>query len=141
MPRLILLTGEAFLVIGLFAAGSQFVLGGIGRIVGFHAASKAGALHALRPQVIERFDALFPCLEVQHHQVPFVDIGGDEEIQRLRLIDEGRTVGGEFEQPALIDLEAGLVGRLLFRAQEVEMLNRSALFEDRIPHILDRAMT
>src|SRR3546814_8212462 len=40
----------------------------------------------------------------------------------------------EFEQPALIDLEAGLVAILFFGAQEIEMLDRAALFEDRVPH-------
>src|SRR3546814_14574150 len=66
-------------------------------------------------------------------QVPFLDIGGDEEVQRRGLIDLGRAVGGEFEQPALVDLEAGLVAVLLVLRQEVEVLDAAAAFEDRVP--------
>jgi hypothetical protein len=45
---------------------------------------------------------------VEHQQVPLVDVGGDEQVQRLGLVDIGRAVGGELDQPALVDLEAGL---------------------------------
>jgi hypothetical protein len=43
------------------------------------------------------------------HQVPLLDVGGDVEVQALRLIDIGCAIGREFEQPALVDFEAGLV--------------------------------
>ena len=73
---------------------------------------------------------------MQHHQVPLVDIGGNIEVQALRLVDIGRAIGGEFEQPALVDFEAGLVDAAFSSgAQEVEMLDRAAVFEDRIPDI------
>src|SRR3546814_15147850 len=72
-------------------------------------------------------------LIVEHEQVPFLDIGGDEEVQARRLVDIGGAVGGEFEQPALVDLEAGLVAVLLVLGQEVEVLDAAALFEDRVP--------
>jgi hypothetical protein len=57
---------------------------------------------------------------VQHEQIPFLDIRRDEQVERLRLIDIGRAVRREFEQPALVDLEAGLERVLLFLAQEIE---------------------
>ena len=71
---------------------------------------------------------------MQHHQIPLVDIGGDKKVQALRLIDERRAVGGEIEQPALVDLEAGLEHALFLRAEEIEVLHAAALFQDRIPH-------
>jgi hypothetical protein len=69
-------------------------------------------------------------------QVPLIDVGRDEEVQRLRLADIGRAVGGEFEQPALVDLEAVLKTCLLLVAEEVEMLDRALVFEDRVPDAL-----
>ena len=73
---------------------------------------------------------------MEHHQVPFVDVGRDEQVEGLRLVDEGRAVGGELEQPALVDLEAGLEHVLFFLRQEVEVLDAAALLEDRVPHLL-----
>jgi hypothetical protein len=73
---------------------------------------------------------------VQHDQIPFLDIRRDEQIERLRLIDIGRAVRREFQQPALVDLEAGLERVLLFLAQEIEVLDGAAAFEDRVPDIL-----
>src|SRR3546814_4631420 len=77
-------------------------------VVGLDPAREAGALDRFRAEIIERFDAEFPRAIVEHEQVPFLDIGGDEEVQARRLVDIGGAVGGEFEQPALVDLEAGL---------------------------------
>ena len=105
----------------------------LGRVVGLDPAGEPGALNRLRAQVIERLDAQLPGAEVEHHQVPFVDVGGDEQVQRLRLVDVGRAVGGELDQPALVDLEAGLEHVLFFLGQEVEVLDAAALLEDRIP--------
>src|SRR3546814_7274080 len=82
-----------------------------------------------RAEVIERFDAEFPRAIVEHEQVPLLDVGGDEEVQRRGLIDIGRAVGGEFEQPALVDLEAGLVAVLLVLRQEVEVLDAAAALD------------
>src|SRR5690606_7536722 len=98
----------------------------------FDAAGEARALHALGAQVVERLDALLPRLEVQHHQVPLVDVGRNEKVEALRLVNERRAVRSEFEQPALVDLEAGLVDRLLFRREKVEVLDRAAALEDRV---------
>src|SRR5690606_24645582 len=127
------LAGEAFLVVGLL--GGQFVLRGFGGVVRFDAAGEARALHALGAQVVERLDALLPRLEVQHHQVPLVDSGREEQVEALRLVDVRRAVGGEFGQPALVDLEAGLVDRLLLGREEVEVLDRAAALEDRVPDV------
>ena len=73
---------------------------------------------------------------MEHHQVPLVDVGGDEEVQGLRLVDEGRAVGGKLDQPALVDLEAGLEHVLFFLGQEVEVLDAAALLEDRVPDLV-----
>src|SRR3546814_14699754 len=70
-------------------------------------------------EIIERFDAECPRAIVEHEQVPFLDIGGDEEVQARRLVDIGGAVGGEFEQPALVDLEAGLVAVLRSEGRRV----------------------
>src|SRR3546814_13108172 len=91
---------------------------------GLDAAREAGALDGLGAQVIERLDAELPGAEVEHQEVPLVDVGGDEEIERGRLVDEGRAIGGELEEPALVDLEAGLEGVLFLRGQEIEMLDQ-----------------
>ena len=126
------LTGQTLVIVGAF----DLELGRVDRVVGFHAARKTGALHALRPQIIKRLDAQFPGTEVEHEQIPFFHISRDEQVQRLRLIDIGGAVGREFEQPALVDFEAGLERVLFFLAQEVEMLDAAAMFEDRVPDII-----
>src|SRR3546814_21168540 len=100
---------------------------------GLDAAREAGALDGLGAQVIERLDAELPGAEVEHQEVPLVDVGGDEEIERGRLVDEGRAIGGELEEPALVDLEAGLEGVLFLRGQEIELLDRAALLPARGP--------
>src|SRR5690606_16181870 len=128
-----LLAGEAFLVVGLL--GRQLVLRGCGGVVGLDAAGEACALHALAAQVVQRLDALLPGLEVQHHQVPLVDIGRYEQVEALRLVDERRAVGGEFEQPTLVDLEAGLEGGLFLGGEEIEVLDRAAVLENRVPDV------
>src|SRR3546814_6211066 len=46
-----------------------------------------------------------------------------------------RSVRGQFEQPALVNLEAGLERVLFLRRQEVEMLDRPPLFQNRVPDI------
>jgi hypothetical protein len=70
---------------------------------------------------------------VEHEEVPFVDVGRDEQVQRLGLVDIGGAIAGEFEQPALVDLKAGLERVLFFLAEEVEMLDRAATLQDRVP--------
>src|SRR5690606_27505961 len=89
-PLPTLLAGEAFLVVGL-ATGAELVLGRIGGVVRFDAAREPRTLHALGAQVVERLDALLPRLEVQHHQVPLVDVGRNEQVEALRLVDERRA--------------------------------------------------
>ena len=42
-------------------------------------------------------------------QVALVDVGGDEEVDRLALADEGGSVGGVFDDPALVEFEGGFV--------------------------------
>src|SRR3546814_7572565 len=47
-----------------------------------------------------------------------------------------RSVGRQFDQPALIDLEGGLEHGLLVIRQEVEMLHRAATRRDRRPGVV-----
>src|SRR3546814_19192242 len=104
-----LLAGQALVVIG--ALGREFEFRGLGGVVGLDPAREAGALDRFRAEIIERFDAEFPRAIVEHEQVPFLDIGGDEEVQARRLVDIGGAVGGEFEQPALVRSEERRVGK------------------------------
>jgi hypothetical protein len=53
----------------------------VGRVVGFDAAGEARALHGLGAEIVERLDAQLPGAEVEHQQVPFLDIGRDEQVQ------------------------------------------------------------
>jgi hypothetical protein len=55
---------------------------------------------------------------VEHHQVPLVAVGRDEQVQRLRLVDERGAVRGKLEQPALVDLERRLVNVLFLLGEE-----------------------
>src|SRR3546814_9190457 len=80
-----LLAGQALVVIG--ALGREFEFRGLGGVVGLDPAREAGALDRFRAEIIERFDAEFPRAIVEHEQVPFLDIGGDEEVQARRLVD------------------------------------------------------
>src|SRR3546814_6173265 len=72
------MAGQTLVIIG----GREFELRGLGRVVGLDPAREAGALHRFRAAIIERLDAEFPRAIVEHEQVPFLDIGGDEEVQR-----------------------------------------------------------
>ncbi|MND03851.1 hypothetical protein D3C83_238690 [compost metagenome] len=58
-------------------------------------------------------------------QVPLVDVAGQEDVDRLRLADLRRAVGGKLDDPALVDLEGGLVDVLVVLAEEVEVLDRA----------------
>ncbi len=71
---------------------------------------------------------------MQHVQVPLVDVAGDEDVHRLGLADLGRAVRRQLDDPALVDLEGGLVDVLLVLAEEVEVLDRAFLLQDRGPH-------
>src|SRR3546814_11672462 len=90
--------------------GLDLDLAEVDGIVGLHAAGETGALDRFGAQVIERLDAKLPRTEMEHQEVRFLDIGGDEEIERGRLFDIGRAIGREFQQPALVDLESGQTG-------------------------------
>src|SRR5205085_2243650 len=124
-----LLTGQAFVIIGAL----QLDLAQVRRVVGLDAAGEARALHGLGAEIIEAFDAELPGAVVEHQQVPFVDVGRDEQVQRGGLVDIGRAVGGELDPPSLVVLEAGLEDILLLLGQEVEMLDRAAPLEDGRP--------
>src|SRR3546814_20700207 len=83
-----------------------------------------------------RLDSQFPRSEGRHQQIPFLDIGGDEEVEGLRLVDEWGAVARQFQYPALVDLETGLEDVLFLLGQELEMLARAALLQDGVPRLL-----
>src|SRR5882672_8121820 len=125
----LLLAGQAFIIVSAL----QLDLAKVGRVVRLDSAGEAGALDRLGAQIIEAFDAELPGAIMEHQQVPFVDVGRDEQVQRLGLIDIGRAVGRQLEQPALVDLEAGLEHVLFLGREEIEMLDGAAALEDRRP--------
>ena len=53
---------------------------------------------------------------MQHVEVPFIDVAGQEDIHRLALTDVRGAVGGKLDHPALVDLEGGLEDVLLVLA-------------------------
>src|SRR6185369_15488944 len=55
----------------------------VGRVVGLDPAREPGALHRLAAKVIERLDAQLPGAEMEHHQVPLVAVGRDEQVEAL----------------------------------------------------------
>ena len=59
---------------------------------------------------------------MEHVQVPFIDIAWDEDVERLRLADERRAIGGEFDDPALVDFERGLEDILLVLVEAICVL-------------------
>src|SRR3546814_19426737 len=63
------------------AFGCEFKLRRFCRVVGLDAAGKPSALDSVRPEVIERLDAHFPCSVVEHQQTPLFDVGRDEQVQ------------------------------------------------------------
>ena len=125
-----LLAGEAFLVVGAGFGGAG------GAFLGHVGAGEGRSLDRLGPQVIERLHPAFPRRVVQHVQVPLIHVARQEDVHRLRLADLRRAVGGEVDDPALVELEGGLVDVLLVLGQIVQVLNRSFMLEDRMP---DRA--
>ncbi len=94
---------------------------------------EGGALNRFGAQVVQRLHAAFPSRPVQHVQVPLVHVTRHEQVQRLGLTDFRRAVGGQFDQPALVQFEGGLEHALLVFGQEVEVLDRAFVFEDRVP--------
>ena len=70
---------------------------------------------------------------MQHVQVPLFDITRQEQVQGLRLADVGGAIGGEVDDPALIDLERRLEHVLFVIRQDVEMTDRTLIFKDRTP--------
>ena len=64
---------------------------------------------------------------MEHVQIPLIDIARDEDVERLRLANERRAIGGEVDDPALIDFERRLEDVLLIVAQPIEMMHRAGI--------------
>ena len=121
-----LLAGQAFFVVGLLRCHRAAV--DVGFVV---FAGEAGALHGLGAAIVQALYATLPRHPVQHVQVPLIDIARDEDVERLALADERRAIGGEFDDPALIDFERGLEDALLVVGQAIEVLYRAFVVQDR----------
>ena len=65
-----------------------------------------------------------------------MDVAVQIEIQRLALAEQRRTVAGELDDPALVDLERRAEHCLLVLAQSREVLDRAFVREDRLPRRL-----
>ena len=66
-------------------------------------------------------------------------IGRQEHVHRLALADVRRAVGGVLDHPALVQLERGLVDRLLLLGQEIEVLHAALVQRDRGPDLVSVA--
>src|SRR3546814_10204836 len=87
-------------------------------------------------KVRSRIEGQFQRAEGEQQKIPFLDIGGDEEVEGLRLVDEWGAVARQFQYPALVDLETGLEDVLFLLGQELEMLDRAALLQDGVTRLL-----
>src|SRR3546814_6528964 len=87
-------------------------------------------------KVRSRIEGQFQRAEGEQQKIPILDIGGDEEVEGLRLVDEWGAVARQFQYPALVDLETGLEDVLFLLGQELEMLDRAALLQDGVPRLL-----
>src|SRR3546814_16560887 len=87
-------------------------------------------------KVRSRIEGQFQRAEGEQQKIPILDIGGDEEVEGLRLVDDWGAVARQFQYPALVDLETGLEDVLFLLGQELEMLDRAALSQDGVPRLL-----
>src|SRR3546814_5785876 len=117
----------------LFRSGLHLDLAEVDRVVRLDPARESRALDGFGPQIIERLDAKLPRAEVEHQQIPFLDIGGDEEVEGLRLVDDWGAVACQFQYTALVDLETGLEDVLFLLGPVLDMLARAALHQDGDP--------
>ena len=97
---------------------------------------EGGPLDRLRAAVIEAFHALLPGLKMDLVQIALVNIGGEKNIQRLRLAHKGRAVGSKVDKPALVEFEGGLEYRFLVVAQKIQVLDGAFVGRDRRPDVV-----
>ena len=69
-------------------------------------------------------------------QIFLMNIGRQEDVQRLGLVDKLRAITGEINQPTLVKLEGGFEDGFFIIAQEVEMLHRATGGDDIRPNII-----
>ena len=65
-----------------------------------------------------------------------MQVAAQIEVQRLSLADQRRAIGGELDDPALVDLERGAEDGLLVLVEAFEVLHRALVREDRLPRVL-----
>lgn len=126
------MAGKALVVVGFFDR-EAFCLGAV---FFFFAAGIGRALNALAAAVVEGFDAALPCGPVEHVEVPFIDIAGEEDVDGLGLADVFGAVSGEFDHPALIKFKRRFEDVFFVLGQFINMLNRSAVLEDTGPGVV-----
>ena len=145
------LTGEALLVVNDFLLLAGFVVRAVGAVradgsLQRHLCSaerrfslKIGGLAALQrlaAAVVEAFDAAFPRHHVDSVEVALVDVASQEQVQRLRLTDVRRAVGGEVYEPALIYFVRGAKDGLFRVAEALKVLHGAAPAGDASPCFL-----
>ena len=73
-------------------------------------------------------------------QIALVNVGRQEDVQRLRLADIFRAVAGMFDEPALVHLKGRFEDILLIVGEEVEVLH-GALVQGDVRPDLFRVLT
>lgn len=132
--------GHAFFGRYVFRAGFKRHLNlagfGRGRFGGDRAVRIGGPLDRFGAAVIKALHALLPGRPVQHVEIPFFDIPGQKDVYGLSLANVRRAVGGELDNPALVELESGLEDVLLGLVEAIEMLNRALSLQDGSPDFI-----
>jgi hypothetical protein len=76
--------------------------------------------------VHSRLETLLPSVEVHRGQLTHRRVG-QVDVERLGLVDEGTSVGGEVDDGLLADLPDGLVDRLQLGRDAGNVLNGTAM--------------
>src|SRR4029079_12381215 len=72
---------------------------------------------------------------MQHVQVPFIDVGGEIDVDGLALANKWGAIRSQLDDPPLVNLECRPECRFLVRRKYVEMRDRALVLEDRLPHL------
>src|SRR4029077_3614293 len=85
--------------------------------------------------VVETLDAASPRRPVQHVQVPFIDVGGEIDVDGLALANKWGAIRSQLDDPPLVNLECRPESRLLVLGKYVEMRDRAFVLDNRLPYL------
>ena len=80
--------------------------------------------------VVEALEALLPGGEVAGVQIGDRDVGREEEVHALALVDECLPVGGKFNDPALVEFDGGLEDVAHFLRKVLTVLHGAVMGDD-----------